>query len=702
MLPATSYLHMVRETIVAMTPGDNFNGLNIEFENVKFLRATSLVPRKSVSLNVVIHRGSGQFEISEGQSGIVSGIVRTVRETVPVTEVSDEKLDAKCPTLEKKDFYKELRLRGYNYASIFQSVVEARADGERGKIRWNNNWPAFMDCLLQVNILAIDSRSLFLPTSIRKIRINTEAHLEAIAQLDPANPVLEVKMSRDLNTVVCGGIEVIGMSVNSVARRKPPGTEVVETYRFVPYNCDLSALDKQEAINVFIQIGQENLCKHKIKVVEIDSGTEPLMPLFDECIANTPLITAELSLLSQKTYEKLDNIAVSDAELETMTNCNYIIASGAAKSEEFMKQIAASLADDAFVIFREALSFLWNDSRAIDGFQLISLIKTDDEKLTLWRKMPKSEKNGKTIVKMSSKDPHFTWIEPLQEALRRDGSVFIVEEEPYSGIIGLVKCIRREPGGEKLCCVRIDDSKAAPFSADNPLYFDQLEQNLVINILQNGKWGTYRHLKLPLHERVTRSADHFHMNMKRLGDLTSAVWMSGTLDPKATKNVVRVQYSAINFRDVMLATGRLPPEMHSKERIRQQNILGLEYSGITASGAKVMGMVETGAMSTYVIPTDNLTWNVPDNMTLREAATIPAVYTTVYYAFFMYRPIEAGKSILIHAGSGGIGLAAIRVALAYGMTVYTTVSTDRKKQFILETFPQLKGKLSQTMKGFGN
>lgn len=78
-------------------------------------------------------------------------------------------------------------------------------------------------------------------------------------------------------------------------------------------------------------------------------------------------------------------------------------------------------------------------------------------------------------------------------------------------------------------------------------------------------------------------------------------------------------------------------------------------------------------------------------MSLRDAATIPVVYITIYYAFFFYRPISSGKSILIHAGSGGVGLAAIRIALSYGMEVFTTCSTEQKKKFILEEYPQLKG-----------
>lgn len=52
MLPATAYLHFVRETIVFMTPGANFEGWDIEFENVKFLRATSLVKDVPVKLTI--------------------------------------------------------------------------------------------------------------------------------------------------------------------------------------------------------------------------------------------------------------------------------------------------------------------------------------------------------------------------------------------------------------------------------------------------------------------------------------------------------------------------------------------------------------------------------------------------------------------------------------------------------------------------
>jgi fatty acid synthase, animal type len=120
--------------------------------------------------------------------------------------------------------------------------------------------------------------------------------------------------------------------------------------------------------------------------------------------------------------------------------------------------------------------------------------------------------------------------------------------------------------------------------------------------------------------------------------------------------------------------------------------IGYEFSGVTANGQKIMGCRSQGGLMTShcLNSPDLICWNVPEDWTLQEAATIPVVYITVYFAFFRQSKIEAGKSILIHAGSGGVGQAAIQVALSYGLVVFTTVSTKEKKQFLLQKFPKLR------------
>lgn len=93
-------------------------------------------------------------------------------------------------------------------------------------------------------------------------------------------------------------------------------------------------------------------------------------------------------------------------------------------------------------------------------------------------------------------------------------------------------------------------------------------------------------------------------------------------------------------------------------------------------------------------------WDVPDNWSLREAATVPVVYATAYYALCVRGGLRNGKNhksvfglltthtplgqtILIHSGAGGVGLAAIAVALSMGCHVFTTVGSEEKKQWLL-------------------
>lgn len=194
-----------------------------------------------------------------------------------------------------------------------------------------------------------------------------------------------------------------------------------------------------------------------------------------------------------------------------------------------------------------------------------------------------------------------------------------------------------------------------------------------------------------MNDEVKPRLDHIYGNVMQRGDLSSLRWFEGPLAPNDC--MIKIAYSSLNFRDVMLATGRLAVELYGANRIDQSCVLGFEYSGINMkTGKRIMSMVVKGGVASYVEEPSKLIWEIPDGWSLQEAATVPVVYITVYYAFFMATDIRKGKSILIHAGTGGIGLAAIRVALAYNLEVFTTCSTPQKKKFLLDTFPQLKGK----------
>lgn len=97
-------------------------------------------------------------------------------------------------------------------------------------------------------------------------------------------------------------------------------------------------------------------------------------------------------------------------------------------------------------------------------------------------------------------------------------------------------------------------------------------------------------------------------------------------------------------------------------------------------------------LATTVDVSKKFLWSVPDNWSLDEAATVPVVYTTAYYALVVRGRIKRGDRVLIHSGSGGVGQAAISIALHHGCEVFTTVGSAEKKAYLKERFPQLADK----------
>ena len=140
----------------------------------------------------------------------------------------------------------------------------------------------------------------------------------------------------------------------------------------------------------------------------------------------------------------------------------------------------------------------------------------------------------------------------------------------------------------------------------------------------------------------------------------------------------------------MLASGRVPVTLLGESRLDHQHILGCEFAGITASGKEVIGLVMSGGLATHVKKSDTLFLDLPKGWTLEEGATILCTYGTVFLGLLIESKIKKGNSILIHAGSGGVGISAIHIAMSMDLEVFTTVSTEEKKSYLLELFPKLR------------
>ncbi|XP_037571297.2 LOW QUALITY PROTEIN: fatty acid synthase-like [Dermacentor silvarum] len=341
------------------------------------------------------------------------------------------------------------------------------------------------------------------------------------------------------------------------------------------------------------------------------------------------------------------------------------------------------------------------------GLRLVALKSNKLSTLLLFRKSTSAVDVAKQeVVRVSNAG--FDWVETLKEkAIEYDGKPsgqnlwLLAEDVGVSGIVGLTNCLRQETGGRHIRCVfdanQKGPSRVSDFCPSNEAYKHLLERDLVMNVYRDGQWGSYRHRSVQWRGVVKKETPFAFLSVRTPGDLSSLQWYESPLcyapptgESGTSRTVCDVYYAPLNFHDILLATGKVQVEPSHGNPASQDSFLGLEFSGRDPKGRRVMGIVTSDAMATAVAADPDMLWEVPESWTLEEASTVPAVYSTVYYALLVRGNMRAGESILVHSGSGGVGQAAISVALSMGCTVFTTVGNQQKREYLKRRFPQLE------------
>ncbi|MEC3981058.1 SDR family NAD(P)-dependent oxidoreductase [Amycolatopsis sp. H20-H5] len=140
---------------------------------------------------------------------------------------------------------------------------------------------------------------------------------------------------------------------------------------------------------------------------------------------------------------------------------------------------------------------------------------------------------------------------------------------------------------------------------------------------------------------------------------------------------LRVTAAGVNFRDVLNALGMYPGEAGP---------LGAEAAGVVVEtgpevrvlrqGDRVMGMID-GAFGPAAVVDERLLARVPAHWSDADAASVPLVFLTAYYALTDLAGLRPGQSVLVHAGAGGVGMAAIALARHLGADVFATASEGK-------------------------
>jgi NADPH:quinone reductase-like Zn-dependent oxidoreductase/NAD(P)-dependent dehydrogenase (short-subunit alcohol dehydrogenase family)/acyl carrier protein/SAM-dependent methyltransferase len=190
--------------------------------------------------------------------------------------------------------------------------------------------------------------------------------------------------------------------------------------------------------------------------------------------------------------------------------------------------------------------------------------------------------------------------------------------------------------------------------------------------------------------RLADPSDVLTLGSRHPGGLDSLGWEVAAPRPVGPGQVeVEVHAAGLNFRDVMWAMGLLPEEALIDGFAGPT--FGLECAGIIRSigadvggwaiGDRVMGFAPA-SLGTRVVTMADAMAPIPPGMSFSAAATIPVTFVTAKYALGHLAKLAPGEYVLIHAASGGVGLAAIQYAKHCGAVVIATAGSAVKRSFL--------------------
>jgi myxalamid-type polyketide synthase MxaB len=152
--------------------------------------------------------------------------------------------------------------------------------------------------------------------------------------------------------------------------------------------------------------------------------------------------------------------------------------------------------------------------------------------------------------------------------------------------------------------------------------------------------------------------------------------------PAPTEVEVRVHSAGLNFRDVLNALGMYPgdPGPMGGECAGRVTAVGSEVSDIQIGDDVVC--LAGGSFGRYVITPREAVVHLPERLTYEQGAGIPVTFLTAHYGLHELARIKPGDRVLVHAAAGGVGQAAVQLALRAGAEVYGTAGSREKRDFV--------------------
>ena len=150
--------------------------------------------------------------------------------------------------------------------------------------------------------------------------------------------------------------------------------------------------------------------------------------------------------------------------------------------------------------------------------------------------------------------------------------------------------------------------------------------------------------------------------------------------PGTEESVVTVHAAAINYADTLIRRGLYPQPPPLPW------IPGVEVSGTTEDGRKVIGLIRAGGggFADQAAVEDDWLFDLPVDASAAEGASFLTAFLTAWLPLTRQANVRPGSRVLVHAAAGGVGSAAIQVARVLGAEVVATAGSEAKCERALE------------------
>ena len=251
------------------------------------------------------------------------------------------------------------------------------------------------------------------------------------------------------------------------------------------------------------------------------------------------------------------------------------------------------------------------------------------------------------------------------------------EESPdpaAAAIWGLVRSTQTEHPG-RFALIDTDGSEASEEALQAALAMGEEEPQLA---LREGEALAPRALPAKdTEDSLLPPPGPWRLDATKRGTLESLALIPSPSEPLGPTAVrLKMGAAGLNFKDVLVALGLYPGEAPvGSEGAGVVCEVGAEVSDLTP-GDRVMGLIADAFAPLATTERDFLA-KVPEGFSEEQAAAMPIVFATAFYGLNDLAGLKAGERVLIHAGAGGVGMAAIGIAKHIGAEVFATASPSK-------------------------